>query len=104
MAELYRWRGTKRGLCEYLRIYTGVAPEITEPVTRPKARLDSGTKLGSKAHLGGRESSTFGVTIAAPDSADVDIDIVRAIIEAQKPAHTTYTLKVVAQGSAEGEG
>jgi hypothetical protein len=28
---------------------------------------------------------------------------VRAIIESQKPAHTTYTLKVLAQGPTEGE-
>lgn len=101
--ELYRWRGTKRGLSEYLRIYTGVVAQITEPVVRPKAKLDSGTKLGAKAYLGGGQPFTFNVTIAAQDLAEVDIDIVRAIIESQKPAHTTYTLKVLAQSAAEGE-
>lgn len=29
-AELYRWRGTRRGLSEYLRIYTGKRPQIIE--------------------------------------------------------------------------
>jgi phage tail-like protein len=103
MAELYRWRGTKRGLSEYLRIYTGVVPQITEPVVRPKSKLDAGTKLGAGAYLGGGEAFTFDVTIAAQDIAEVDIDVVRAIIESQKPAHTTYTLKVLAQGPTEGE-
>ena len=101
--ELYRWRGTKKGLREFLRIYTGVVPQITEPVIGPKAKLDPGTKLGVNAYLGGGESFTFTVTIAAKDLAEVDVDIVRAIIEGQKPAHTTYTLKVLAQSPAEGE-
>ena len=103
VVELYRWRGTKRGLSEYLRIYTGVVPQITEPVIRAKAKLDRSTKLGAKAYLGGGEPFTFNVTIAVEDLTEVDIDIVRAIIEGQKPAHTTYTLKVLAQGSTEGE-
>jgi phage tail-like protein len=103
VVELYRWRGTKRGLSEYLRIYTGVVPQITEPVVRPKAKLDAGTKLGAGAYLGGGEPFTFDVTIAAKDLAEVDIDAVRAIIESQKPAHTTYTLKVLAQGLTKGE-
>ena len=103
VVELYRWRGTKRGLSEYLRIYTGVVPQITEPVTGPKAKLDPGTRLGVSAYLGGGELFTFTVTIAPQDLAEVDIDIVRAIIESQKPAHTTYTLKVLPQSPAEGE-
>jgi len=42
--ELYRWRGTKRGLSEYLRIYTGTVPDISEHVLG--MRLDHETKLG----------------------------------------------------------
>src|SRR5947209_6717506 len=29
-AELYRWRGTKRGLGRYLELYTGVRPAIAD--------------------------------------------------------------------------
>src|SRR3990172_1685492 len=43
-ADLYRWRGTRRGLSEYLRIYTGVVPDISEHV--PGMRLDRETRLG----------------------------------------------------------
>ena len=102
VVELYRWRGTKRGLSEYLRIYTGVVPQITEPIVRAKTKLDAGTKLGAKAHLGGGDPFTFDVAIAVQDMAEVDIDTVRAIIESEKPAHTTYTLKVMAQSPTEG--
>ncbi len=102
--ELYRWRGTKRGLSEYLKIYTGVVPQITETVIGPEAKLDPDTRLGVNAYLGGSgESFTFNVTIASQDLSEVDIDVIRAIIESQKPAHTTYTLKVLAQGPTEGE-
>jgi phage tail-like protein len=107
--ELYRWRGTKKGLREFLRIYTGVVPQITEPVSGPKAKLGPNTKLGLNAYLGGGEPFNFTVTIAMEDLAEVDINIVRAIIEAQKPAHTTYTLNVTTSrisdsGRGEEEG
>ena len=94
--ELYRWRGTKKGLRDSLRIYTGVVPQITEPISGPKVSLGPDTRLGINAHLGGGEPFSFTVTIAKPDLAEADINIVRAIIEAQKPAYTTYTLNVIA--------
>ena len=40
-AELYRWRGTRRGLTEYLRIYTASMPEISEYI--PGMYLDPET-------------------------------------------------------------
>ena len=92
--ELYRWRGTRKGLSEFLRIYTGVVPQITEPTSRPKTSLGPDTRLGINTYLGGGESFNFTVTITAEDLAEVDINIVRAIIEAQKPAHITYALNV----------
>jgi len=82
--ELYRWRGTKLGLMEYLRIYTGVVPQITEPATGSKGR-GQGSSLAPHQFLVELEG-------IAPKA--VDINIVRAIIESQKPAHTTYILKM----------
>lgn len=93
--ELYRWRGTKRGLREFLRIYTGVVPQITEPVVGPSSRLGPDTRLGINAYLGGGEPFTFTISIEAKDIAEVDPDIVRAIIESQKPAYTTYNMSVI---------
>ena len=75
--ELYRWRGTKRGLREYLRIYTGVEPELIEHFTA----ADGGPY-------------TFTVIIRVDDPAAVNEALVRRVIEAEKPAHTTYNLRI----------
>ncbi|MFO8101345.1 MAG: phage tail protein [Dehalococcoidia bacterium] len=97
-AELYRWRGTKRGLREYLRIYTGVTPEITEHI--PGMRLDKETRLGFNTRLGSSGGGYhFTVTLHLDGDSGVDIQKVRAIIEAQKPAHTVYTLQIRGQNA-----
>ena len=81
--ELYQWRGTRRGLSEFLKLYTGLTPEITE-------------------HGVGRRGVTaadafkFTVRLRVPDPAQVDRAVVEAIIETEKPAHTGYTLEIVA--------
>jgi phage tail-like protein len=103
IVELYRWRGTKRGLKEFLRIYTGVVPQITEPVSGPKISLGPDTRLGINAHLGGGEPFEFTVTIIADNLAEVDINTARAIIEAQKPAHTTYALNIIASQAKQSQ-
>jgi phage tail-like protein len=92
-AILHRLRGTKRGLSEYLRIYTGVAPEITEAVQG--MTLDSETKLGINTVLGSPGSAnSFTVTLEIDGNSEVDIETVKAIIDSQKPAHTVYTLQI----------
>lgn len=45
--ELYRWRGTVKGLKRYLEIYTGLAPEIRE------WRWPGGMQIGVASQLGG---------------------------------------------------
>jgi len=100
-AELYRWRGTRRGLAEHLRIYTGSVPEISEHVQG--MRLDHDTRLGINTQLGTSGAGnhfTVSLELDSPDS--IDINNVRAIIEAQKPAHTAYTLQVKYKESREG--
>jgi phage tail-like protein len=78
-AELYRWRGTRRGLSDYIRIYTGVEPEIIEP-GQPQGRS--------------LPANVFRVIIRAPDPSQIDRALVEAIIEAEKPAHTGYLLDI----------
>lgn len=75
--ELYRWRGTRRGLLTYLQIYAGVEPTIAEQFTQEE---------GGPFH--------FTVTLRVEDPAQVDEARLRAIIEAEKPAHTAYTLQI----------
>jgi phage tail-like protein len=76
--ELFQWRGTRRGLTEYLRLYAGVEPKIEEHFTKAQ---------GGPFH--------FTVTLRVRDPRAVDEAQVRGIIEAEKPAHTDYTLRVV---------
>jgi len=80
-------------LSEYLRIYTGTAPEISEHV--PGMHLDRETKLGIDTKLGSSGTGHhFTVTLDLEEDKAVSTDAVRAIIEAQKPAHTVYTLVI----------
>jgi phage tail-like protein len=97
-AELYRWRGTRRGLSEYLKIYTGSTPEIKEHVAG--MRLDRNTRLGVNSQLGGSgQGFHFSVAIPAGPGSEVNINAVKDIIEAQKPAHITYSLQIVSAGT-----
>ena len=99
-AELYRWRGTKRGLTEYLRIYTGSVPEISEYT--PGMRLNHETKLGINTQLGSSGGGHhFTVTLELDATSEVKDSTVKAIIEVQKPAHAAYTLQIMRSGGEE---
>ncbi|OGO17714.1 MAG: hypothetical protein A2Z02_00475 [Chloroflexi bacterium RBG_16_48_7] len=93
--ELYRWRGTKRGLTEFLEIYTGVAPRIVEHGRAEGMRLGGESKLGKPMQIGGKGSEfTFTVEIKLPEKSGADIEVIKNIIEAEKPAHTAYNLRI----------
>lgn len=93
-AELYRWRGTRRGLAEYLRIYTGTQPQIVEYI--PGMILDGQTQMGVNTVLGSSGTGHhFTVILEIPETAAIDLKTVRNIIDSQKPAHTSYTLQVI---------
>jgi phage tail-like protein len=92
-AELYRWRGTRRGLSEYLRIYTGKKPQIIEYI--PGMILDEKTQLGVNTVLGSSGTGHhFTVIFDFDGSENIDQKVIRQIIESQKPAHTDYTLQI----------
>lgn len=95
--ELYRWRGTKRGLTEYLKIYTGNIPEILEYI--PGMSLDAETKLGINTQLGSSGTGHhFTVSVELDGENETDIDTIKSIIDSQKPAHTFYTLQIRQRG------
>ncbi|NOZ05231.1 MAG: FHA domain-containing protein [Chloroflexi bacterium] len=77
-AALYRRRGTRWSLSRILEIYTGVVPKIIEPE--------------DQAHH-------FDVVLRIPKGQHVDRPTVERIIETNKPAHTTYTLKIQPAGN-----
>ena len=99
---LYRKRGTRQGLEEMLEIYAGCRPEIVEHRAHnfrlgPEARLGPGIALGT-----GNRPHSFTVTLPLPPAGDEGEPVrqerrrrIEAIVEAEKPAHTTYTLRIV---------
>lgn len=107
---LYRKRGTRQGLEEYLEIYTGVRPQIVEHRAHnfclgQNARLGPGIALGR-----GNQPHTFTVVIPLPPTDDGDGDThppheldrrqIAAIIEAEKPAHTSFALRLESKPEA----
>jgi phage tail-like protein len=92
-AELYRWRGTRRGLSEYLKIYTGTQPQIIEYI--PGMILDVKTQLGVNTVLGSSgEGHHFTVILNLENVDNFDPQVIKQIIDSQKPAHTVYTLQI----------
>lgn len=100
--ELYSWRGTRRGLTEYLKLYTDVEPEISE--YSDGMILSSETRLGENTVIAGRGRSSFTVTMRLPALSETELihkeEIIRKIIENEKPAHTTYRLRLIVDGQA----
>ncbi len=81
--NLYQWRGTKRGLSEFLRLYTGVEPEIIEPTLRDVANARS-------------RAFRFTVRITIPaGSRRVSRSLIETIIDAEKPAFAACTLELI---------
>lgn len=90
--RLFRWRGTRRGMREHLRVYTGCAPLIVE--NSDGLRLSNDGTLGENASLGLPRRHWLTLTVFATDPATIDERVVRQIIEFQKPAHVGYNFEI----------
>ncbi len=106
--SLYRKRGTRRGLTEYLEI-VGARDIVIVEHRASNFRLGCDARLGQGIALGrNNQPHTFDVSLSLPPlspdevrigfvpSREERIQAVRAIIEAEKPAHTRYTLHIQA--------
>lgn len=88
--ELYRWRGTVRGLRALVAIYTGTEPEIEE----------SGGAAWSAtpgAKIPGNAKPKLVVRIRAGAGSSVDPKRVDTIVRAAKPAHMPHSVEVVTE-------
>jgi phage tail-like protein len=88
-ATLYRKRGTREGLEQLIAVQTGLRAQITDASTpRPAGGPD----------VAGRGPHFFHVHVTLPGGAIETIrrqrEIVEAILDAEKPAHTWYELEV----------
>ncbi len=105
IVSLYHRRGTKRGLENYLEIYTDRTPHIVEQRAND-FRLGKSARLGPSVALGKlNQPHHFVVHLklppvhAADESEQQRLETERRrtieeIIHAEKPAHTTYTLNL----------
>lgn len=95
-ASLYRLRGTKQGLEEFVRVYTRLAPTINELNTPFQIGVHS--RIGMDTLLDGGAPHFFRVLIRLPtpdpDQIRQHREVVAAIIDMEKPAHTHYVLEV----------
>ena len=88
--DLYRWRGTVRGLKELISIYTGAEPEIEE----------SGGAAWSAtpgAKMPGSAKPKLVVRIRVGEGSTVDPKRVDTIVRSAKPAHLPHTVEVVTE-------
>jgi phage tail-like protein len=104
--SLYRRRGTKGALEEFLEIYSGGQVRIVEH-RAADLRLGPDSRLGQAIALGtGNRPHTFSVQVWLPRTgwlagsgwgkkqADHARQLLASIIEAEKPAHTGYRLQI----------
>jgi phage tail-like protein len=95
-APLYRLRGTRRGVEEFLRIYTRLGVSIDELGTAFQIGVHS--TVGVDTVLDGGAPFFFRVRVLLPSPDPVQIKaqraVAHAIVDLQKPAHTYYTLTV----------
>lgn len=98
IVPLYRRRGTKDNLSELLKIYTGLAPVITG-VDDTEFQIGVHSTIGRDTQLGGGPAHRFHVTVTMPNpdpqTLQRQFQIASALIDLQKPAHTTYDLSIV---------
>ena len=93
--EIYRWRGTRRGLKLHIKAYTGVEPLIQE--YQDGFVLGGETRLGLTTRLATEPCNPvlFVVTVPVAEPQGIDPAVVRAIVDEDKPAHATYRLHIV---------
>lgn len=91
-AALYRMRGTAAGLKRHVSLFTGAPTLLMERTTG--FRLSADALLGLNTTIGDDRLHTFTVTVLARDPESLDLETVRAIIDAGKPVETTYVLRV----------
>lgn len=86
--ELYRWRGTARGLSSLVLLYTGVEPEIEET-----GGVSWSPTPG--APFPGEPEPDLVVRVRVADPSVVDVARLEAIVAQSKPAHVPHRVEVL---------
>jgi len=98
IVPLYRGRGTKANLAELLKIYTGLTPVITG-MEDTELQIGVHSTIGKDTWIDGSPPHRFHVSVTMPNpdqkTLQRQFQIASALIDLQKPAHTTYELEIV---------
>jgi phage tail-like protein len=93
---LYRKRGTKPGLEEFLKIYVGEGVTIFDE--HDQFQIGEKSQVGVNTIVGGQPAHLFRVNVAFttpdPDELSKKTASVRAVLDVEKPAHTYYGLTI----------
>jgi phage tail-like protein len=85
--ELYRWRGTARGIADLVEAYTGLRPDID----------DSGGVGVSAAPGGGTvrtDTASVIVRISSPHLDDAEVERLTTLVRSSTPAHVVARVEV----------
>lgn len=89
--ELYRWRGTVKGLSALVALYAGVEPEI----------IDTGEVSWSPSPNGrvpGEPEPRMTIRLRVSDRSAVNVDRLDTIVRAAKPAHVPHQIELTGPG------
>lgn len=96
--SLYRRRGTKENLQQLLEIFTIGKPTIIETATE-EFQIGAHSTIGKDTYLSGGQPHFFQVRISLsslePQILERQLEITKALIDLEKPAHTLYTLEPI---------
>lgn len=101
--QIYRWRGTRRGLRFYIHLFTGLPldehlPELEKHISileiTGRGFVIGEACLTLNASIGGGRPFHFIVRIRNDLQNRLDLSLIHRIIEQEKPAFCTYNLEI----------
>jgi phage tail-like protein len=99
--EIYRWRGTRRGLRLFLHLYTGLPLDENLPESEKHISIEevftqgfvlNASTIAQDTILGGGKLFHFIVRLRSPQPDQIDKSIIQQLLEREKPAFCTYEL------------
>jgi len=89
--ELYRWRGTVKGLSALVALYAGVEPEIIDTG-------EVGWSPSPNGRVPGEPEPRMTIRLRVSDRSAVNVERLDAIVRAAKPAHVPHQIELTGPG------
>jgi phage tail-like protein len=95
-AQLYRLRGTKAGVLQFLKIYIGDNPRVELSELTDRFQIGVHSRVGVDTYLDGGSPFYFRVRVVLGiEDLQKQMDILNSLIDLQKPAHTFFDLEPI---------